>query len=408
MAALLSSVLDTTDSVVKYIGACRDLPRYLPKLEEPIEVLPPDVNESGWKFAVTQGDKIRFGLGAVKGVGHGAALSVLEARADGRFTSLFDFLERIDIRALNKRACEALIAAGALDDFGHRAQLLAGLDSAYGEVQARQAEKEAGQASLFGEASGMARSAPSLPNLPEWTEQDRLKREKAALGFFISGHPLDRYSEIVRAFEPVSSATLIDRPGQLVELPCVVTSVSRQISKQSNKEWGKIIVEDFTGTAMILAFGDKWESCKELFEADAVLLIAGRVSDREGDDEDRPMFLEAVRLLDDVADAGELAIQIELDIESKVTDDDFETARQVLVDHPGASPVWLQLGQDNDEAAPRLRSKSLKAAPDAETVGALKAVFGLGRVRLVRAIIPQIDTSASDRRARFKKNADGG
>jgi DNA polymerase-3 subunit alpha len=408
MAALLSSVLGTTDSVVKYIGACRDLPRYLPKLKEPIEVLPPDVNESGWKFAVTQADKIRFGLGAVKGVGHGAALSVLEARANGRFTSLFDFLERIDIRALNKRACEALIAAGALDDFGHRAQLLGGLDSAYGEVQARQTEQEAGQASLFGEASGMPRSAPSLPTLPEWPEQDRLKREKAALGFFISGHPLDRYSEIVRAFEPVSSASLIDRPGQLVELPCVVTSVSRQISKQSNKEWGKIVVEDFTGTAMILAFGDKWESCKELFQADAILLIAGRVSDREGDDEDRPMFLEAVRLLDDVADAGELAIQIELDVESKVTDDDFGVARQVLVDHPGASPVWIQLGQDNDEAAPRLRSKSLKASPDAETVGALKEVFGLGRVRLIRAIIPQIDTSASDRRARFKKNANDG
>ena len=140
MAALLSSVLDSTDSVVKYIGACRDLPRYLPKLDQPVEVLPPDVNESGWKFTVTEAGRIRFGLGAVKGVGLGAVDSILAARRDGRFASFFDFLQRIDIRALNKRACEALIAAGALDAFGHRAQLLAGLDTAYGEVQARQSE----------------------------------------------------------------------------------------------------------------------------------------------------------------------------------------------------------------------------------------------------------------------------
>ena len=91
-----------------------------------------------------------------------------------------------------------------------------------------------------------------------------------------------------------------------------------------------------------------------------------------------------------------------------VPDDDVGVDRHVLVDHPGASPVWIQIGQDNDEAATRLRSKSLKASPDAETVGALKEVFGLGRVRLIRAIIPQIDTSASDRRARFKKNANDG
>ncbi|MEM7414802.1 MAG: DNA polymerase III subunit alpha [Gemmatimonadota bacterium] len=408
MAALLSSVLDTTDSVVKYISACRDLPRYLPKLDDSVEVLPPDVNESRWKFTVTPKDRIRFGLGAVKGVGHAAALSVLEARKDGRFTSLFDFLERIDIRALNKRACEALIAAGALDDFGHRSQLLAGLDTAYGEVQARQAEKEAGQASLFGDASALPSREPSLPNVPEWPEPERLKREKAALGFFISGHPLDRYQDIVRAFEPVSSSTLIERPGQLVELPCVVTSVARQISR-SNNEWGKVIVEDFTGTATILCFGDKWQQYKELIETDAVLVVAGRISDRAGDEEDPPMFLEAVRLLDEVRDSGELAIQIELSLESKAVAEDFAEAKRVLEAHPGASPVWLQVGQDNGELAPRLRSRSLKATPDRDTVDALQKLFGPGHVRLIRAFRPEIDTSASDRRAMWaSKKANGG
>ncbi len=382
MAALLSSVLDNTDSVVKYIGACRDLPRFVPKLDDPVDVLPPDVNESGWKFTVTEQGKIRFGLGAVRGVGHGAVDSVLAARRDGRFTSLFDFLERIDIRALNKRACEALIAAGALDAFGHRAQLLAGLDTAYSEVQARQAEIESGQASLFGDASGIPRKAPPLPNVPEWSEPDRLAREKDALGFFISGHPLDRYREVVRAYEPVASDTLVQRPGQLVALPCVVTSVSRQISRRDSSEWGKITVEDFQGTATVLAFGDAWQKSKDVLAQDAVVEVVGRVSGRERDEEDPPIFLDTARPLEDVA--PELAVQIELELGSQVVGDAFERAKRVIVEHPGPSPVWIQVGPDNGERAPRLRSRSLRVKPDETTLGALQKLFGRGNVRLVR------------------------
>ena len=391
MAALLSSVLDNTDSVVKYIGACRDLPRYLPKLEESVEVLPPDVNVSGWKFTVSEGGEIRFGLGAVRGVGHNAVRSVLDARQSGRFSSLFDFLERIDVRALNKRACEALIAAGALDDFGHRAQMLAGLDAAYGEVQARQAEIDAGQASLFGDASALQSSEPQLPRIPEWSEPDRLAREKAALGFFISGHPLDRFRDVVRAFEPVSSASLQDRLGQTVDLPCVVTSVSRQISRRDNSEWGKIIVEDFHGTTTILAFRDVWLNCREVLAQDAVVLISGKVSGRERDEEDPPIFLDAARPLEEVTEAGELAVQIELELGSDVPSDAFERAKQVLSGHPGPSPVWLLIGGDNGERAPKLRSRSLRVSPDGETMEALQKLFGRGNVRLVRTVQPSQD-----------------
>ena len=386
MAALLSSVLDNTDSVVKYISTCRDLPRYLPQFDESLEVLPPDVNESGWKFTVTEADKIRFGLGAVRGVGQSAVHSVLDARQQGRFTSLFDFLERIDIRALNKRACEALIAAGALDDFGHRSQLLAGLDTAYGEVQVREAEIEAGQASLFGDASELSHSAPSLPNIPAWSEADRLAREKAALGFFISGHPLDRFRDVVRVFEPVSSASLQERLGQPVDLPCVVTSVSRQISRRDNSEWGKITVEDFHGTATVLAFRDVWQTYKEILVQDAVVLLSGKVSGRERDEEDPPIFLDSARPLDEIATAGELAVQIELELGSDLAVEAFQRAKQFLMEHPGPAPVWVLVGSDNGEHAPRLRSRSLRVAPDAETLEALQKLFGHGNVRLVRTL----------------------
>ena len=256
MAALLSSVLDKTDDVVKYIGECRDLHRHLPNVDKPLDVLPPDVNESGWKFTVVGENQIRFGLGAVRGVGAAAVQSILQARVEGEpFTSLFEFLERIDLRLLNKRAAEALISAGALDVFGHRAQLLAGLDVAYSEVQARQAEEAAGQASLFGGGeSDSRRPDPALPEIPIWTEGDRLNREKEALGFYISGHPLDRFRPVVEAFAPVTTSSLQKFLGQPIELACVVTQISRQISRRDSSEWAKILVEDFAGTATILAF----------------------------------------------------------------------------------------------------------------------------------------------------------
>ena len=185
------------------------------------------MNESGWKFTAVGETHIRFGLGAIRGVGASAVKSILTARqADGPFKAMFEFLERVDLRALNKRAVEALITAGALDSFGYRAQLLAGLDTAYSEISARKAEEEAGQASLFGTGdAALERKDPGLPNVPEWSDQEQLKREKEALGFFISGHPLDRYSDVVRAFDRVNTANLKEHLGQPLDLACVVTKV---------------------------------------------------------------------------------------------------------------------------------------------------------------------------------------
>jgi DNA polymerase-3 subunit alpha len=359
MAALLSSVLDKTDDVVKYIGECRDMARWVPGLEDALVVLAPDVNESGWKFTVTGPTQIRFGLGAVRGVGSSAVKSVMKARADeGPFTSLFDFVSRVDLRALNKRAAEALIAAGALDSCGHRAQLLAGLELPHEE--------------------------PALPTIPEWTDGDRLAREKEALGFFISGHPLERFREVVRAYEPVSSANLKAFANQSIELPCVVTSVSRAISKRNGAEWGKITVEDFTGTATVLAFGDAWEGAKAALEQDAVILIKGKVSGRERDEEDPPVFLDEALLLESIPASGQLAVQLVLEPGAELSADVFHRAKAVMVAHPGVAPVEVVLGQGNGVPAPRLRSRTLRVDPGAETLAELKEVVGAKVVGLAR------------------------
>jgi len=386
MAALLSSVLDKTDDVVKYIGECRDLPRHLPHLEEEVVVLPPHVNESGWKFTVTDGRRIRFGLGAVRGVGAGAVNSILEAREEGGpFTSLFDFLERIDLRALNKRACEALITAGALDGFGHRAQLLAGLDAAYGEVQARAAEAAAGQASLFDAAlGGVERPDPTLPEVPEWPEQDRLAREKEALGFFISGHPLDRHQELVRAFGPANSSNLAEFAGEEVEFACVVTKVARQLSRRDNSEWGKITVEDFHGTATILAFRDTWQRCKEVLEQDAVVLVRGKVSGRERDEEDPPIFLDDAESLEAVSRSGRVALAITVDPGEGFSDEEVQRARKAMENNLGRAPLEVHLANGGGLEA-RLRSRSLTVDPSPRLLGELKEVLGPGRIRMTRA-----------------------
>ena len=385
MAALLSSVLDKTDDVVKYIGECREMGRYLPDLDEGRVVLPPDVNESGWKFTVVGDSTIRFGLGAVRGVGSAAVQSVLAARAEGgSFASLFEFLERIDTRALGKRACEALIASGALDSFGHRAQMMGGLDAAYGEAMARLQETEIGQQSLFGEAMGVERPTPELPTVPEWRDRDRLAREKEALGFFISGHPLDRYRELVRVFDQLDAGALKERMGASVETACVVTAVARQVSRRDGSEWGKVTVEGFHGTATVLAFKDVWQSYRDTLQTDAVVLLRGKVSDRERDEEDPPVFLDAAEPLKQVSDSGRIAVRIRMKADSGLDAGAFRRARAAIEASSGSAPIEVVVSEPNGAPAPRLRSRSLKVKPDRETIRALEGVFGKGRVELAR------------------------
>src|SRR5690606_25011996 len=316
MAALLSSVLDKTEDVVGYIAACRELGKSLPeRCPQGLEVLPPHVNESNLKFTVV-GDgvgDIRFGLGAIRGVGEGAVRSILAAReAEGPFASLFDFLCRIDLRLCNKRVIEALVCAGALDGFAPegRAQLLAALESTFAAAQQAQRERESLQENIFGELLGEDTSTtagiaePPLPRVQPWAEAERLQREKEILGFFISGHPLDRFREEMALFDRVNTSNLKEHRDQKVELACVVTEVARQISKRDGAEWGRITVEDFHGTASVLAFGESWERNKDSLQKDTPVVLRGAVSGRERDEEDPPIFLDGVTPLASVRESG--------------------------------------------------------------------------------------------------------
>jgi DNA polymerase III subunit alpha len=398
MAAMLSSVVDKAEDVVAYIADCREMGKHLPeKCVRGLEVLPPHVNESEWKFNVVgEGTgSIRFGLGAIRGVGEGAVRSILEARAaEGPFTSMFDLLTRIDLRLCNKRVLEALVCAGALDGLdagGGRAQLLEGLEATFAAAQTAVRERESSQESLFGDLLGDAAgsggiSAPPLPAVEKWTEGERLQREKAILGFFISGHPLDKYRDEVALYGSVTTATLKAHRDQKVELACVVTEAARQISKKDGSEWGRITVEDFQGTATVLSFGDSWAKWKETLQQDAPVLIRGAVSGRERDEEDPPIFLDGVVPLAELRESGEIGVCMELGSQG-VDPEVLERARRSLAAHAGPGPLivlWGNGGLDESPVA-RLRSRSLRVAPRETLLAELREALGEERVKLVKA-----------------------
>ena len=155
--------------------------------------------------------RIRFGLGAIKGVGESAIRSIIEAREEGPFESLFDFCQRIDLRLNNKRVLECLISSGALDEFGERGAMKTGLETVLSEAQLRQREHDTGQESLFGSTDSVERPDPQLPRVAPLTEAERLKDEKAVLGFYISGHPLERYRDLVEMFALETNTSTISQ-----------------------------------------------------------------------------------------------------------------------------------------------------------------------------------------------------
>ena len=330
MAALLSSEIGDTDNVVKYINEARELG---------ITVLPPDVAESGFKFTVVGERRIRFGLGAVRNVGAGAIESIIAARRGGRFRSLYDFVERVDVRLCNKRVLESLIAAGACDAFGHRAQLCAALDQALGESQLLQQEIAAGQASLFGEAIAAAPVEHALPDPPPWTEAERLTKEKESIGFFISGHPLERYRAIVELVDTRTTATLGEWDERPVSIAAVVTGLKRQISKKTGKEYARITLEDFHGTAEAIVFPEAWTKLNQTIRVDAAMMLTGGYSPRDRGEEQAPFVIEGARELAEMEASGSLAVAIRWTAASRSPVEAVEAVARVCEAHPGPAPL---------------------------------------------------------------------
>jgi len=384
MAALLSSAIGDTKKVVPYIAECRDLG---------IEVIPPDVNESGWHFTVVDDQRIRFGLGAIKNVGRTAIDAVIAARtAEGPFRSLHDLAARVDHRICNKRVLEALVASGATDGLGgHRAQLFAAVDGALAEASLKQAETASGQGTLFGGGEpghggngGGPRAAPALPAVPEWTETERLAREKELVGFFVSGHPLSRYATEAALFGTHTTRDLGKWAEGKLAVAAVVTAVRRQIARKSGAEWAKLTIEDFQGTAECLAFPEAWGKLARIIVPDGAYVLTGGYSNRDRGEEDAPFIVEDAQPLGELRAAGRIGLALRWGPAARAP----EAAKAVAAlcsAHRGSAPVYLDYSDDpGARDVARFRSRSLAVALDEDLLDALRGILGADAITLVK------------------------
>jgi len=331
MAALLTSEMNSSDGVVKYISECKG---------HNIPVLPPDINESGKEFVVS-GDSIRFGLAAVKNVGEGAIESVLAFRDEQPFDSIFDFCERVDLRRVNRRVLESLIKSGAFDSLGlKRSQLMGGLDEILEYGQRVQREKADPQMGLFGVAADAPSiNLPALPAIEEWDEKQLLAFEKEALGFYITGHPLNRHNSVIDKFATADTLTLKELDDNTgVRLAGIIRNIKTITTKRGDL-MAFVTVEDLNGTFEMTVFSSLYNEIHHLLIADNAVLVDGQVQKEEN----------TVKLLANhivpIQKAEEIwTVSIHINLETDNTGrDQLESLHQVVKNHPGVCEAFLHI-----------------------------------------------------------------
>lgn len=278
LAAVLSNELNNTAKVVKYISEARS---------QGIEILPPDVNASFDNFTA-KANTIRFGLAAIKGIGQSAVACIVDARnTGGPFKSIFDFTERVDPKAVNKRVMESLVKSGGFDSIAanhHRGQLFAAIDSAIESGQRSQKSKASGQVSLFGAVmETMAVAEPPLPSAEEWSQQELLKSEKETLGFYISGHPLQGYEAAMKdiANADVDSLTSKFYNGAQVCLGGIIIELSVRTTKKGDR-FALMQIEDQYGAAKIVVWPETYKRCMSVLQDGAPILVRGKLEIDDG------------------------------------------------------------------------------------------------------------------------------
>ena len=369
MAALLTTEKASTDKLVQYVNECREMG---------IEVLPPDVNTSEMEFTV-EGDHVRFGLSAIKGVGDAAIRSILEARAgDGGPRSLHELAAAVDPRLVNKRVFEALIQCGAMDSFGaRRSQLAAAVDPALEYGQKQRADREAGQASLFGGGPAGTETAPRLPELPDWDEKTRLSHEKATLGFYVTGHPLESHRELLATFATHATADLREVPsGSEVAVGGVIAGLRRRKSKRG-EWWASMQIEDLQGQIEVLVFPKAYQACHELLADDRAVLITGRAES----DDDRPRLIaDEVCPLDELRERKADAVQVRLDA-ATLDDETIARLRQAIEAHRGEARLYFEIAHPGAFRLVAQAEAAYRVAPSPRLTAALETLVGPDRVR---------------------------
>lgn len=334
MAALMTVESGNTDKTIQSMAECRDLE---------IEVLPPDINESSDGFTPVQGG-IRFGLEAMKNIGSNAVGSIIEARdSGGSFGSIFDFCDRVNARKINRRAIEALIKSGSFDSLKHsRAELTEGIELILSYISASSKNSIDGQSALFELTDTLV--LPTLPKADEWNEEEVLKNEMEVLGFYVSSHPLKKYSKEIEHYANADTESLFElQDKQSVTIAGLPRSVKIRKSKNGNN-YAIIILEDLKGSVEVVAFNDCLQGSIDLLERKVEpLIVRGTV---EKADEGVKVKASQIGSLLDERSGETVHIKIKRENSSTKT---LQNLCEVFERHPGDSVVRVHLTSEEDE-----------------------------------------------------------
>jgi DNA polymerase-3 subunit alpha len=365
MAATLTSEMADSARIVTLVEECRRMP---------LEVRPPDVNRSAWKFTIEDG-AIRYGLGAVRNVGQAAVEAVVAARtAGGPFQDLFDLARRLDARTFNRRVLESLIASGACDTLGaERGAMFAAAGRVLEQAAALHRERQSGQSSLFGDGGGggVAVVAPPLPPTEPWSLRDRSGREKEVLGFYFSDHPLEPLREEIAkiATHTIADALSLE-DGAEVRVGGLVGEI-RGITTRAGKRMAVVTLEDLSGRAECTVFPETYEACRETLVAEELVVVTGRVENQ--DDRGARLLLSEVRRWEQARSAYRPSLHLEVRAQ-ELSEEWLNGVDEILSAHSGEADVYLYIVMP-DRSRQVSRSKRFRVAEGAGVITALQRRF---------------------------------
>jgi DNA polymerase-3 subunit alpha len=375
MAALLTSVSGSTDDVVKYINECREMG---------IAVEPPDVNVSDAYFT-PHGEAIRFGLAAVKNVGHNAIESIVAARKEaGEFKSIFEFCEKVDLHLLNKRVMESLIKSGAMDRLGRRAQLMAVVDNAMEQAQKTQKDAALGQHGLFGvfQQDDAPQAEKPLPNIPDWDEHQRLGHEKEILGFFITGHPLEKYREKLLDFNALSTTEVAELKSSTGRDEVSIGGILKNIRVAKSKKgdlYAQGQLEDMNGSVDILCFADAYKRLADKLKLTVPVLAKGGV--RVEDGSNSKLMIGDITPLEQAQPKLPQHLRIKIPVED-VSPATIDELHALCLERRGAARVLFDLERKGDFTVV-MEAEGYNVLPDRAFIHRVEELCGRGSVRVV-------------------------
>ena len=353
MAALLTSETGNAEKQVKYINESRGMG---------IPILPPDVNESDLFFTPV-GDAIRFGLAAIKNVGENTAKAIREARlGQGEFKSLYDFCERIESRFLNKRVFESLIRCGAMDSLGPRESMLASADEAIAAIQRAARAKESGQLGLFfGGGATEAKVHFELRDAAPWTEEERLASEYAMLGFYVSGHPLEKYASRLKDLGVISLGEVEgQRNGKEIAVAGLIVG-NRPMRSKKGARWAIFTLQDMTGVQELLAFPESFQRLESILKPGQPLLLKVRVQLEEAGT--RLSLQEARRLDAATENGGPAEFRLKLDLQH-LSEDALAQLEELFARAAGPSTVIFEVKANDGTTAVVQSQRKIRVTPD--------------------------------------------